>query len=235
MSWNAFFLNKTPAEFIHAVDELQPDVIAIQELGQGMADLIAAELQGDYPYMELYPSKIPAGSAVLSRYPFQSTTVPDYNVWSGCNCQMVTIEIGVEVITLINAHPWPPKVAIGGTGDWANLFTLDTTTQDPIFDKIMDRIDRVSMPLLVVGDLNTMPFQPNIQQIKTRLTDAFSVAGHGAGYTFPAQATNHGLPPHPFMRLDYIFHSAAWQTIAAWTAAIPGSDHQYVVADLQLR
>lgn len=235
MSWNAYFINKEPEAFLAEVEKLQPDIIALQELGAVMMEAILTELQEEYPYMELYPSKIPAGSAVLSRYPFQSTTVPDYDEWHGCNCQIVTVQLETEVITLINAHPWPPKVTLGGTGDWANLFALDTTAQDPIFDQLLNRIAEVSTPLLVVGDFNTMPFQPNIQRMKAHLHDAFDEVGSGAGYTFPAQATDHGLPPRPFMRIDYIFHDAAWTATAAWNGTISGSDHRYLVADLLLQ
>lgn len=235
MSWNAYFLNKEPEAFFAEVEQLQPDIIALQELSVLFMDAIIEHLQAEYPYMELYPSEIPAGSAVLSRYPFQSTTVPDYDVWHGCNCQIVTLQVEGEVITLINAHPWPPKVTLGGSGDWTNLFALDTTAQDPIFDQLLNRINEATSPLLVVGDFNTMPFQPNMQRMKARLHDAFGEVGTGAGYTFPAQATDHGLPPRPFMRIDYIFHDDAWGAKAAWNGTIAGSDHRYIVADLSLR
>lgn len=235
MSWNAYFLNRTPENFIQEVATLQPDIIALQELGQVMMDEILAELQDEYPYMLLDPSKIPAGSAVLSRYPILDATAPDYDVWSGCNCQVVTLDVAGEVVTLINAHPWPPEVSIGGSSDISNLFSLDTTAQDPIFKQLMKRIDAVTTPLLVVGDLNTMPFQDNVQNLKAKLTDAFDNVGSGAGYTFPSQATDHGLPPHPFMRIDYIFHSHEWQPTAAWNGTIVGSDHRYIVADLSLQ
>ncbi|MCB0061040.1 MAG: endonuclease/exonuclease/phosphatase family protein [Caldilineaceae bacterium] len=235
MSWNAYFLNKEPAAFFAEVEKLQPDVIALQELSTLFTDAILEHLQDDYPYMELYPSKIPAGSAILSRYPFQSTTVPDYDEWHGCNCQIVTVQLENEVVTLINAHPWPPKVSLGGTGDLFNLFALDTTTQDPIFNQLLNRIAGATSPLLVVGDFNTMPFQPNIQRMTAQLHDTFGEVGSGAGYTFPAQATDHGLPPRPFMRIDYIFHDDAWTATGAWNGTISGSDHRYLVADLLLQ
>lgn len=231
MSWNAYFLNKEVDAFLATVAAIQPDVIALQEVSELMADAIAMHLHDQYPYMTLYPSSIPAGSAVLSRYPFHRTTPPDYSEQSGCNCEIVEIELDEQRITLINAHPWPPTVAPFSTS-WSNLFALDTATQDPIFDQLLIRIEATTTPLLVVGDMNTMPFQPNLQRLTARLTDAFAAAGVGPGYTFPAQSTDHDLPPFPFIRIDYILHDDTWHTEQIWNGAIAGSDHLFVVADL---
>jgi endonuclease/exonuclease/phosphatase (EEP) superfamily protein YafD len=38
----------------------------------------------------------------------------------------------------------------------------------------------------------------------------------------------------PLVRIDHIFYSPDWQARAAWTHKGIGSDHQYLVAQLQL-
>ncbi|MCB0109116.1 MAG: endonuclease/exonuclease/phosphatase family protein [Caldilineaceae bacterium] len=234
MSWNSLFLNKDVESFNSALVKLQPDVIAIQEIGSVLVDELAANWQETYPYMELYPTGTPAGMGIVSRYPFRTTTRPDFDEQTGCNCQIVTIDLQGKTITLINAHPWPPEIEFTVPHHWSNLLALNTVNQDPIFDQLLARIHAVDGPLLVAGDLNTMPFQPNVQRLQAILVDTFVEAGSGLGYTFPADGKAYNLPSIPFMRIDYIFHSADWYATATHVDAIPGSDHRYVIADLVL-
>ena len=235
MSWNAYFLNKNTDGFLRAVAEQQPDLIAIQELGNQLATVIPDQLRARYPYQELYPTGSPSGMAVLSRYPFLTTSLPDFDEVQGCNCQVITLEIEGTTVTLINAHPWPPEFAFTWTGHWSDVLGLDTAKQDPIFDAILAQIDQATSPLLVMGDLNTMPFQPNVQRLQAILTDRFMEAGTGMGYTFPLEGKDYNFPPIPFMRIDYIFHDRAWTATQLAVGTIEGSDHRYVVADLVLR
>ncbi len=235
MSWNSLFVNKNPQAFHDALVTLHPDLIAIQEIGEPLVAELRANWQTVYPYMELYPTGTPAGMAIVSRYPFISTALPDFDEQSGCNCQVVTVDVAGTTITLINAHPWPPEIALTKPTHWSNLLGLNTTNQDPIFDQLLAQIDGVTGPLLVMGDFNTMPFQPNMARVAALLTDSFVEAGSGLGYTFPADGTNYGLPSIPFMRIDYIFHNIDWRAEESWVGTIDGSDHRYVIADLMLQ
>lgn len=235
MSWNAYFRNTNSADFLRTVETVQPDVIAIQEYSDHLATAVQDNLRERYPYQELYPTGSPAGMAVLSRYPLLTTTVPDFDPVRGCNCQVMTLEIADTTITVINAHPWPPEFAFTWPGHWSNLLGLDTANQDPIFDALLRQIEQATGPLLVMGDLNTMPFQPNVGRLAAILTDAFVEAGSGMGYTFPLDGKDYNLPPVPFMRIDYIFHNAAWKATKFDVGTIAGSDHRYVVADLVLQ
>lgn len=234
MSWNSLFLNKDVAAFNQAITELQPDLIALQELGAPLTDNLRATWQEAYPYMELYPAATPAGMGIVSRYPFRTTTLPDFDEETGCNCQVVTVEIEGQTVTLINAHPWPPKIEFSFPHHWSNLLALNAVNQDPIFDQLLAQIAQVDGPLLVAGDMNTMPFQPNVQRLQSILTDTFVEAGSGLGYTFPADGTAYHLPSIPFMRIDYIFHNAAWRATTTNVDTITGSDHRYIIADLVL-
>ncbi|MCP4105920.1 MAG: hypothetical protein GY749_10350 [Desulfobacteraceae bacterium] len=69
-------------------------------------------------------------------------------------------------------------------------------------------------------------------------------AGTGFGHTFPGAASDGsarpvivGIPaPKWLVRIDYIFHSEHWQTIAARTGPWDGcSDHRPVMATLALK
>jgi endonuclease/exonuclease/phosphatase (EEP) superfamily protein YafD len=234
MSWNVLFMNKNDQAFNEAIAIHQPDIIAFQELNTLHVNALQANWQTHYPYMQLFPTGTPAGMGIVSRYPFIVTSAPDFREGVGCNCQIVTIDIAGRTVTLINAHPWPPEIEFAKPRHWSDLMALNTVNQDPIFDQLLNHINAVDGPLLVMGDMNTMPFQPNVQRISKILTDTFAEVGSGLGYTFPADGTAYNLPSIPFMRIDYIFHNAVWSAKTVTTDAADGSDHRYVVADLLL-
>jgi len=234
MSWNSFFRNENVEGFRTALTERQPDILALQEVNSTLVDELTANWQEIYPYMALYPTGTPAGMGIVSRYPLHIVSLPDFDEETGCNCQVVTIEIDKTAITLINAHPWPPEIEFAMPRHWSNLLALNTINQDPIFEQLMAKIEQVDGPLLVAGDLNTMPFQPNVKRLQSILTDSFVEAGSGLGYTFPADGSAYNLPSIPFMRIDYIFHNQAWQAASTHVGVIHGSDHSYVLSDLIL-
>lgn len=230
MTWNAHFLNQNSAAFLAAIAAEQPDLIAIQELGAPLAEAIRNQLRASFPFQELYPARNPAGMAILSRYPFVTTTPPDFNPSSGCNCHLVTIDWAGQPLTLVNTHPWPPKTGLTG----GSTFEFDTENQDRIFDQLLARIEQVDGPLLVVGDLNTMPIQANYRRLTQLLQDAYVTSGVGPASTFPVARKAQSWFRQPLLRIDYIFYNTVWQAQKTWVGTIAGSDHRYVMADLVL-
>jgi endonuclease/exonuclease/phosphatase family metal-dependent hydrolase len=81
-------------------------------------------------------------------------------------------------------------------------------------------------PVVVMGDLNARPGDPEIAPLTEVLHDAWVTAGDGAGFTFDAAT--------PHARIDYILTSA--DLVARTAAVLPtdASDHLPVVADLEL-
>lgn len=231
MTWNAYFRNQNSAAFFATIAAEQPDLIAIQELGAPLAGTISAKLRERFPFQELYPARSPAGMAILSRYPFVRTAPPDFSPTTGCNCHWVTIDLAGQPITLINTHPWPPKTGLTG----GSTFEFDTENQDRIFEQLLTRIDQAAGPLLVMGDLNTMPIQANYRRLTQVLQDAYVTSGVGPASTFPVARNKQSWLRQPLIRIDYIFHDNTWQAQKSWVGAIDGSDHRYVMADLVLK
>src|SRR5207244_3429844 len=61
------------------------------------------------------------------------------------------------------------------------------------------------------------------------LSDAFSAAGRGYGYTY-----GHNLPlGYSYVRLDHIMATSPWQVEDCWAGDERGSDHRPVIADLR--
>jgi endonuclease/exonuclease/phosphatase family metal-dependent hydrolase len=81
-------------------------------------------------------------------------------------------------------------------------------------------------PVVMMGDLNARPGDPEIAPLTETLDDAWLAAGDGAGFTFDAAT--------PHARIDYILTSEG--LVARTAAVVPSdaSDHLAVVADLDL-
>ncbi len=75
-----------------------------------------------------------------------------------------------------------------------------------------------------------------------RLRDAQREAGWGWGFTFPTnlaildyfKVPIPALPMLPFLRLVYVFSSDDWQSLRICEGRAAGSDHCYLVVDLQM-
>lgn len=233
MTWNSYYRNRNHAAFVAAMDELDPDIVAMQELGYGLQDTLANELSVRFPHQARFPAGGPSGMAFLSRYPIIQSHAPDFG-YNGCNCQEITIDLHGHHVTILNTHPWPPHIHFHRGDFWGSIADFTTANQDETFDALLTRIDNISGPLLLLGDLNTTERQHNYRRVTATLTDAFAEAGWGMGYTFPTVKRVYGIPVFPILRLDYIFHNQDWHTKQIFRGAIDGSDHQYLVADLVL-
>ncbi|MGK5111830.1 endonuclease/exonuclease/phosphatase family protein [Geodermatophilus sp. CPCC 205506] len=80
--------------------------------------------------------------------------------------------------------------------------------------------------VVLTGDLNARPGTPEIDAITEDLIDAWTEAGVGTGYTYPAG--------NPHARFDYVLHGIDVMTCTAAVLSTDGSDHLPVAADLAL-
>ncbi len=89
-------------------------------------------------------------------------------------------------------------------------------------------VRRARLPAIIAGDFNTPPAGLAYGVLRgAGLRDAFEERGWGWGYTFPAR--------QPLLRIDYVFHTAAWDALHCRVGATDGSDHRPVLAELALR
>jgi endonuclease/exonuclease/phosphatase family metal-dependent hydrolase len=93
-------------------------------------------------------------------------------------------------------------------------------------DAILAEVRRAAVPHALLGDLNAAPGAPELRPLFERLGDAWSAAGEGDGFTFPASA--------PRTRIDYALVSPRLEVRAARVAPLQGSDHLPLVAELAL-
>lgn len=241
MTWNILFTNTDVKDALAAIQLQRPDVLALQELGLVLARGLVDALSADYPYQILFASNSPSGYGIFSRYPITHSIPPklhgDHH-W----CHEVTIAIGNEKITFINAHPRIPDIHLARLAGIPIPVGFDTELQDVQLRRLLQRVDQVDGRLLMTGDFNLSERQPMYAEFARRLHDAQREAGWGWGFTFPTnlaildyfKVPIPALPMLPFLRLDYVFSSDGWQPLHTHSGRASGSDHCYLVVDLQM-
>lgn len=92
--------------------------------------------------------------------------------------------------------------------------------------QIAESLAAAGGPVVVMGDLNARPGDPEIAPLTTVLDDAWAVAGDGAGFTFDAAT--------PHARIDYVLTSGDVVARRATVMETDASDHLPVLAELEL-
>lgn len=232
MTWNMLYASDHKGEFKETITDLQPDIIALQEVGRGMDKKFDAEYRDVYPYQTVYGAGRSNSLALLSRFPILETQV-SAGIWE-CRCLHAVIDLEGRSIHLLVVHIPSPLLYIARYKRLPEIRLFDNEHQTPAFDMLLEKIDSIQAPLLVMGDLNTAERQPNYRRLRHYLEEAFGAAGWGMGYTFPAHAQHLGFDLPAFVRIDHILYNTAWRAPSAWTGRLAASDHRYVVADLVL-
>lgn len=211
------------SEPIAIIREAGADVVALQELGADAAAQIADELAEMYPHQALHP--VPgddiAGGGILSRVPLL-----DDEFWQiHLGHQRVVLDMDGWTITIFNTHPVQPFIPGGFEKRGEEIRA------------VLARAQATAGPVIVMGDFNMSDLADPYADMTAHFTDAYRQVGWGMGFTFPAGRPYFGYtasqpPPElasvPLLvRLDYIFHSAAFRAVSAqvWPEA-GGSDHR---------
>jgi vancomycin resistance protein VanJ len=208
------------------------DIVALQELSPAMAEHLGRELRVQYPYQLLEPRESAAGLGILSRYPLRAEGLGE-PLPRACFCQRATVDLGGRAATLVNVHPWPPKIRYVKVGRVPIPTSFEPEQTRRGLEAALAGLEGRTGSLVVLGDFNLSDRQPFYRELRRTLLDAHAEAGWGLGYSFPALAFE-GLPNASFVRIDYILYDRSLTARSARTARIPGSDHRHVVADLAL-
>lgn len=232
---NVFDLDRTAA----AIDELDADVVGLQEVDvhwsarsqwRDLATELADKLDMHVFFGPIY-SLEPAtpgeprreyGNALLSKFPIErarnhditrlSTQVPDPVPEPMPGFPEIEIDVAGTPVHVYSTH-------LDYRGD---PYVREAQVAD--MRRIM-RCDRGEARLLL-GDFNAVPDAAELRPLWRDLTDVWTKAGDGTGYTYPAAA--------PDRRIDYIAASRGIKVKSATVVETPASDHLPVVAELKL-
>lgn len=229
MTHNVNAANPDPQRVVQVIKDTAPDIVAVQELTNSLAEVLVSGLSDSYRYRVLVPREDYSGAGVFSRFPI----VSEETFEAGHLGQHLVVDVNGQSVHLFNVHLLPPGFRFGSRTSFPPYMIrqFDTRMQTEQVEVVLRRVDEIRGPVLVAGDFNMTDQTRPYRRIRENLTDVFRETGWGFGHTFPVR--RRGLPlPLPVFRIDYVFHSRELVALEAHVGASTGSDHLPLVARL---
>jgi endonuclease/exonuclease/phosphatase family metal-dependent hydrolase len=208
------------------INREQPDLVGLQEVDRGVkrtegkdeiAELAAMTRMhfAFAPNLDYQGGKY--GVAILSRLPIKSILHLMFeNKREAERRGMLKVEVDVDgaTVNFVTTH-------------------LDYQFEDGrLFEteQLLENLDDVKGPLIVVADLNDTPDGSAYKLMRTLFDDAWIVSrAKGDGFSYPADK--------PVKRIDHIFYrsGAGARAKKAWVVETLASDHVPVVATIEIK
>ena len=217
-----------------------PDVIVLQETADGY-DPRLAPLYAVYAHED----HIEGSARVFSRFAILERDVLTIEApgddQSGREALRLLLDVDGRRLAVYALHfsvPLRSRAAGDAFVDLGPeaLLRYDERRRNAQIRRFLDVLDKESAPFIAAGDFNMSDASLIYDELAGRMTDSWREAGNGAGRTWPVAAAI-GLPRvvQPFLRIDYIWHSAALRATAAEVGAAIGSDHLPLSVNLEWR
>jgi endonuclease/exonuclease/phosphatase family metal-dependent hydrolase len=205
--------------------DARADLVGLQEVDRGVArtqqrDLPAelAKLTGMTVHFDqnIAHQGGDYGNAVLTKFPIKhakNTPLKMFGQGEQRGVQQILLEVHGREVLFLNTH-------------------LDQRREPAERESSAEELRRIvaagKTPVILVGDFNAVPDSTAIAKVREFLTDAWTIAGKGAGPTIPVAK--------PTRRIDYIWVSApSIEPVKMEVLSSAASDHLPIVAELRLR
>jgi endonuclease/exonuclease/phosphatase family metal-dependent hydrolase len=212
---NLWAHNSDPAGFERVLRDVDPDLVALQELQVGNAAVVAAR----FAHHGLAPHIDTLGTGVASRFPAEISPLP-MTYRSGWwlrldpeSCPRLARPFELVNVHLANPVGWP----------WFR----SVKNRRYQVDALLTHVAAEPIPRVVVGDFNATPSWPAYRRIAQQFLD-------GAVATGTPQRTwrFQGRTP-PLLRIDHAFGSDV-RFLTTDVVEIPGADHLGLVIDIEV-
>jgi len=249
------FDKKNGAETRDAIYDLlhreKADIICFQEFYQSeksksypTRDTLIKFLPSKY-YHERYTHAISGqqyfGVVTLSKYPIAergfvpfATDVNNFCIYTDIiknsdtirvyNAHLQSIRFKKEDYDLANGKTEQHEIDDAGKRIARRLKTAFVKRQEQV-DRITSHMKECQHPIILCGDFNDPPVSYAYCTLSRDLKDSFKECGNWIGNTY--------IGAFPSFRIDYILHSASFETIEYSTLPEELSDHHAVTATLQ--
>jgi len=220
------------ASIIAAIRSQKADLVGLQELSKATMQAFQQQLSQQYPYQAYDRSRSGEGVGLLSRYPLR-TIAWDHRLPG----QRVVAKIDGAQVTAINISMSSPRFteednAFNGL---ARIREFDPAQRSRDTAALLEAIDQVGGPLVLLGDFNTSDREQGYSQFAAKLHDAYGERGWGFGFTYPNNRRLRGVEiPFPLIRIDYVWSNGGVLPLAGQVRCTDVSDHCAVTADLLL-
>jgi endonuclease/exonuclease/phosphatase family metal-dependent hydrolase len=227
----------SPAEVTALLSEVKPDVVFFQEAGAGMAE---AGRRLGLPYLAgRGPGPAPNGLMILSRYPLREIRLLELETDRE---RRVLLEAQLVLpdrrVHLLNVHlpsigksrndrgyvemPASETLSIA----WRELFAESPRSR--LAEEIVNYVAGLEQPVILGGDLNTVPWSRTLGILRAELEDSFPfLQGVFAGTYSKLESP---LPS----RVDYVLHTGDLPSCESRVIDARAGDHLPVYARLRL-
>ncbi len=235
----SFNVQGSNAELRRATDWLlqaAPDLIVLQETAEGYDERLA-------PLYEVYAHEdhIEGSARIFSRFPILAREVLIIEDRPGRAALRLLLNVDGRQLAVYAAHltlPLRPRAETDPDSDFGPwiLLRYDERRRNAQIRSLLQLLEDEASPYVVAGDFNMSDASLIYSEIAARMGDAWRAAGNGAGRTWPV-AEAIGLPRVilPFLRIDYVWHSAGLRATAATIGEAIGSDHLPVSVEFEWR
>ena len=186
-------------------------MISFQEVSPEWAVALSSALRATYPYSHIETRTNCYGIALFSRVPFLSVRTLEIE---GAPFVDALVRLDERTVRVLAVHATSPT-------SYAEF-----TRRNAQFDALARNVSEADLPTVVIGDLNTVPWDHAYERFcrrsGMRALDAPDLR------TWPA------IGPLALIPLDHALTSDHLASAAVSTFHIPGSDHRGLLADLQL-
>lgn len=232
ISWNLQTNPSATSELIARLETSDVDIVALQELSRTEAATIQADpwLMAHYRHLALAPSDDAAGLGILSRFPITGANA-DLNP----AVQQVGVLVADRHLTIINAHPFAPRIQSHGPLPFPLTFSPERRDAD--IRAVRGRIDReiaAGRQLIVLGDFNITDRELGYGALSRDLWDAHVEVGLGTGSTWRPPEID--FLPFGLLRIDYVLGGPGTRPLSVSENCAPGwSDHCSLTASVAFR
>ncbi|NJO68525.1 MAG: hypothetical protein HC830_03925, partial [Bacteroidetes bacterium] len=203
---NVLYENTSYDSIINVVNKLNPGIVSLQEVNGRHTHSFINNLAEKYKYHIIENSSTDFNLFLFSQYPFINQEIAYFQ---GNNRNIpyfiCSVKIESQVVTIICLHTSAP------------LNDLELSLRNQQLVSIAGLASKSATPLIIVGDLNAVPWSPEIVNLKK--TANVRDSRNNFSVTFPANSLLAMFP------IDYILHSADILCKEFKVFDIYGSDH----------
>ncbi|GAB4121304.1 MAG: hypothetical protein Fur005_34030 [Roseiflexaceae bacterium] len=226
MTFNLLGSNLHYEHMVAAIQAAKPDLVALQELTPLSAQALTEQLGASYPYRTLEPFDQATGVGLISRFPIRSAEA--FDLPSMDLAVHVVVEVQQQPVHVLVVHLTPTLLG-ADPARYEQAIQQSYARRAAEVERLMTLIDQLDGPLILMCDCNMTDTTPSHSRLSERLVDSFRAAGSGFGHTLRL-----GGSDIPLRRVDYIWHSDAFQSLSAEVGVDGSSDHLPLIADLIL-
>lgn len=204
-----------PQQVLAQITKEEPDILVLEEIGNGWV-MELAELQSLYPHSSIVPREDHFGIGVWSKFPLTDVEILELG-GAGVPTIFCVAETTQGRLQVVATHPLPP-----GSGSYAKLRNAQLAA-------LAEHVATIQLPVVLLGDLNTTPWNHYFQKFLSQSGLQNSAQGFGVQPSWPRHLPLLQIP------LDHVLHSKSITILDRQVGAdSAGSDHYPVVVDLRL-